>query len=198
MPRPRTDALSSIFFALAHARRRQLLSLVRASHGMTVAQLVAATTIDQPTVSRHLDLLRRGQLVSRVSRGRYTVNFIEQAGQFQADAWFASLFDGRDGLDDQHLSEAQLNRVFSVPAAPCGRSLLEAFAWRGEVTVGALQAHLGVDQPEMSRRLRFMTNAGLIRVRPSGAKRLCVVDPLPLWSAWGWLVNPGSGVPSGH
>jgi DNA-binding transcriptional ArsR family regulator len=60
------------FKALAHLSRLQVFfCLVRAAREMSVGEIRAAVEIPAPTLSHHLDVLRRAQLVESRKEERY-------------------------------------------------------------------------------------------------------------------------------
>ncbi len=53
--------------------------------------------------------------------------------------------------------------------------------------VGELVEQLGLTQPGTSKHLRVLREAGLVRVRREGQRRLYVLDPRPLAELDEWL-----------
>jgi DNA-binding transcriptional ArsR family regulator len=62
--------MDEIFKALADTTRRQLLDRLFADQGQTLGQLCAGTDMRRQSVSKHLNILERANLVSVVWRGR--------------------------------------------------------------------------------------------------------------------------------
>lgn len=54
-------------------------------------------------------------------------------------------------------------------------------------TAGELVEHLGLTQPGTSKHLRILREAGLVRVRPEGQRRVYELDPAPLAELADWL-----------
>jgi DNA-binding transcriptional ArsR family regulator len=77
-------------------------------------------------------------------------------------------------------------KLFAVLADPRRREIVEALATR-EQPVGDLVAHFGVSQPAISRHLRVLRDAGLVRVRADGQRRLYRVDTKGLEAIEAWL-----------
>lgn len=74
------------FAVLAEPTRRRILDELRVSE-RSVAELVEALAVSQPTMSKHLKVLRESGLVSRRTAAQQRIYRIE-AGRFQAlDAW---------------------------------------------------------------------------------------------------------------
>jgi DNA-binding transcriptional ArsR family regulator len=76
--------------------------------------------------------------------------------------------------------------VFAALADPTRRRLLELLA-AGEKPVGQLAAECSISRPGVSRHLRVLREAGLVRVRGEGQRRLYSVDPAPLAEVDAWL-----------
>jgi DNA-binding transcriptional ArsR family regulator len=71
-------------------------------------------------------------------------------------------------------------------ADPTRRRLLELVRDR-EVPAGALAASFDVSRPAVSRHLRVLREAGLVRERRQGRLRLYRADPAPLEELRAWL-----------
>ena len=66
----RAATTSDVFNAVAEPRRRQIL-IYLANDERQVGEIVAATGLDQPSVSKHLGVLRRVNLVHVRRNGRH-------------------------------------------------------------------------------------------------------------------------------
>jgi DNA-binding transcriptional ArsR family regulator len=71
-------------------------------------------------------------------------------------------------------------------ADPTRREIVALLA-TGEVAAGELAAHFPVSRPAVSRHLRVLREAGLVRVRSEGQRRLYALDPGPLSDLDAWL-----------
>jgi DNA-binding transcriptional ArsR family regulator len=71
-------------------------------------------------------------------------------------------------------------------ADPTRRAVFEALR-AGERPVGELAAGLPVSRPAVSQHLRVLEQAGLVRVRRAGARRLYAADPAGLDELRRWL-----------
>src|ERR1700687_402306 len=60
------------------------------------------------------------------------------------------------------------NVLFKTLADPTRRAIFERLCREGEQTVGALTAQSGVSQPAVSKHLRALKQAGLVRDRQEG------------------------------
>ena len=78
--------------------------------------------------------------------------------------------------------------TFSAIADPVRRDLL-ALLLTGEQTAGALVEALSLPQPNVSKHLKVLKTAGLVRVRIDGPKRLYSLDSKPLAELDAWLAT---------
>ena len=71
-------------------------------------------------------------------------------------------------------------------ADPIRRELLAVLAG-GERSAGELAGRFPVSRPAISRHLRVLREAGLVRARTDGKRRLYALDPRPLRELDDWL-----------
>lgn len=64
------DKMDSVFHALAHAARRQMLDLIRDKPGLSVGALAAEFDVSRIAVMNHLAVLERANLVTSQKQGR--------------------------------------------------------------------------------------------------------------------------------
>ncbi len=80
--------------------------------------------------------------------------------------------------------------VFEALGEPTRRLILELLA-AGEqpasAVVAAVQARTPISQPAVSQHLRVLREAGLVRVRAEGNRRLYAVDEAGIEAARAWL-----------
>jgi DNA-binding transcriptional ArsR family regulator len=76
--------------------------------------------------------------------------------------------------------------VFDVLVDPSRRRILDLLRER-EHLVGELVADLGLSQPGVSKHLRVLRDAGLVRVRVDAQRRWYGLDPAPLAEVDRWL-----------
>ncbi len=81
-----------------------------------------------------------------------------------------------------------LDAVFAALAHPIRRAILEQLAG-GDARVGELAEPHRVSLPAISKHLRVLEDAGLVRVSPEGRVRRCQLDAAPLSAAFGWLTR---------
>ena|SRR6185312_5978328 len=76
--------------------------------------------------------------------------------------------------------------VFTVLADPTRRRILDALR-AGENSVGDLVQALEVSQPTVSKHLKVLREAGVVRMRADGQRRIYAVEPQALHRAASWL-----------
>lgn len=78
--------------------------------------------------------------------------------------------------------------TFDALADPNRRAIL-AFLRDGERTAGALVEATRQPQPTVSKQLKVLREAGLVRSRIDGPRRLYSIDPAPLKALDRWLAD---------
>jgi DNA-binding transcriptional ArsR family regulator len=81
---------------------------------------------------------------------------------------------------------AALDAVYSALGDRTRRAILTRLADR-ELTVGQLAEPFAVSRPAISKHLRVLERAGLVRRSREGRLSRCRLDPKPLAAAAGWL-----------
>ena len=76
--------------------------------------------------------------------------------------------------------------TWSALADPHRRAVLELLVERPRA-VGELVQRLGLSQPGTSKHLRVLRQAGLVRVRRDGQRRVYALDPRPIAELDAWL-----------
>jgi DNA-binding transcriptional ArsR family regulator len=79
-----------------------------------------------------------------------------------------------------------MQSTFEAVAEPTRRRILDLLR-AGERPVGELVAELSMSQPAVSRHLRVLRDAGLVRSRTDAQRRLYRVDAAPLAEMDQWL-----------
>ena len=85
-----------------------------------------------------------------------------------------------------NLSSSQLDRTFAAVADPTRRKMLTRLA-RGEASIKELAAPFKMSLPAISKHVRVLERAGLLRQRKIGRVRHCQLAPQPLSEAAVWL-----------
>ena len=76
--------------------------------------------------------------------------------------------------------------VWTALVEPKRRAVLDLLS-QGELSVSELTERLGLTQPQASKHLRVLREAGLVRVEPRGQQRIYAVDPEPMAELDRWL-----------
>jgi DNA-binding transcriptional ArsR family regulator len=76
--------------------------------------------------------------------------------------------------------------VFDALADPTRRRLLELLA-AGERSAGELASRFSVSRPAVSRHLRVLREAGLVRARRDARRRVYALEPAPLQDVDAWI-----------
>jgi DNA-binding transcriptional ArsR family regulator len=76
--------------------------------------------------------------------------------------------------------------IFNTIADPVRRDIL-ALLRQGEQPAGALVETLDLPQPNVSKHLKALRAAGLVRIRVDGPRRFYSLDPAPLAELDEWL-----------
>ena len=79
-----------------------------------------------------------------------------------------------------------LTAVFAALADPTRRAILERLEG-GERNVTELAAPFAMTQPAISKHLKVLESAGLIRRSRAAQSRLCHLEPAPLKAAAAWV-----------
>ncbi|MFT3797228.1 ArsR/SmtB family transcription factor [Microbacterium sp.] len=95
--------MADIFDVIADGTRRDILQLLReraaaADRGTSVSQIVGELGISQPTVSKHLKVLREAELVTVREDGQHRFYSLSAAPLDVVDDWLVPFLD--DGFAD--------------------------------------------------------------------------------------------------
>ena len=118
---PRAATTSDAFNAVAEPRRRQLIDVLARGTPYAVNDLVRTLRLPQPTVSKHLAVLRAVGIVRVQRRGRMRLYSLDAAALEPVHAWVKT-FDHfwTDHLDAiKHAAERKAREAQAPsPAAP--------------------------------------------------------------------------------
>ena len=76
--------------------------------------------------------------------------------------------------------------VFRALADPARRSMLDLLA-TGEKAVTELLSHFSFSQPALSKHLKILLGAGLVRRRAAGRARIYAIEPTGLKRVHDWV-----------
>jgi len=74
---PRAPTTADVFNAIAEPRRRQIVELLARRGALTVGTLAVALGLPQPSVSKHLSVLRKVGVVAVIKQGKQRVYNLE-------------------------------------------------------------------------------------------------------------------------
>ncbi|MDN3311207.1 metalloregulator ArsR/SmtB family transcription factor [Microbacterium oryzae] len=134
--------MADIFDVIADGTRREILQLLlrRSSdghEGTSVSEIVAEIGVSQPTISKHLKVLREAGLVSVREVGQHRFYSLSPAPLEAVDDWLVPFF-----VDEAELAEevaAQLPGALPEPAARMAESVGRAAASAKNVVQSALR-----------------------------------------------------------
>ena len=75
---------------------------------------------------------------------------------------------------------------FAIIAEPSRRAILSLLS-SSELSVGDIEAKLGMQQPSVSKHLRVLREAGFVESRVDAQRRLYRIRPEPLMEVDAWL-----------
>lgn len=78
------------FKALNDPTRRQILRLLR-ERDLNASEIAASFSISKPSISHHLDLLKRARLVSATREGQYIIYSLNATVLDEVIGWFLEL-----------------------------------------------------------------------------------------------------------
>src|SRR2546422_8558100 len=81
----------------------------------------------------------------------------------------------------------QLNRVYAAIADPTRRAILAVLAGGGELNVGSLAGRFPISFNGVSKHVKVLERAGLVRRRVRGREHWLRLRPEPLREATRWL-----------
>jgi DNA-binding transcriptional ArsR family regulator len=107
----------------------------------------------------------------------------------RADNGVAGLLDARGAaphIGNQMVTNGRLDLTFHALADPTRRAILVRLS-RGEATVGELARPFDVSRPAISKHLRVLERAGLVRRTAEGRVSRCELDATPMRAAAEWV-----------
>ncbi|NQX16330.1 helix-turn-helix transcriptional regulator [Rathayibacter sp. VKM Ac-2857] len=120
--------MADIFAVIADGTRRDILSLLLEQRvegaggagGMSVSRIVAKLELSQPTVSKHLKVLREAGLVTVRESGQHRIYALQYAPLVAVEDWLLPF-----GAADEGDSGAGLDAAAAARAESLGRALAE-------------------------------------------------------------------------
>jgi DNA-binding transcriptional ArsR family regulator len=94
----------------------------------------------------------------------------------------------RRGTRAPQRGQAGLDRVFAAVADPTRRAILTRLR-RGPATIGDIARPFPVSLNAVSKHVKVLEDAGLVRRRVVGRRHYCAVEPRALDGAAAWLTR---------
>jgi DNA-binding transcriptional ArsR family regulator len=121
--------MADIFDVIADGTRRDILQLLldRSSageRGTSVSHIVQQLGVSQPTVSKHLKVLREAQLVSVREEGQHRYYSLSSAPLDEVDDWLIPFLD--EGMDAEGAGASMLPDSAAHAADTLGRAAASA------------------------------------------------------------------------
>ena len=104
-----------IFHVLSDPTRRQLVELLAGSDELSVSDLVASVEASQPTVSKHLKVLRDGGVVETRADGQRRLYSLVPDALVDALEWVAQVHDAAATDDKTAVEQAEVEQAEDVP-----------------------------------------------------------------------------------
>ena len=125
-----SEPMADIFDVIADGTRRDILRLLldRSSageRGTSVSHIVTELGASQPTVSKHLKVLRDAHLVSVREEGQHRYYSLSSAPLDEVDDWLVPFLDD-DGLDGADPTATSLTESAAHAADVVGRAAASA------------------------------------------------------------------------
>jgi ArsR family transcriptional regulator len=100
-----------LFKALSDLTRLQCLLLIQQEEELCVCELMAALELSQPKISRHLALLREGDLLEAERRGQWIYYRLSS----QLEDWVVRILQQTSGQQDLSILSQRLNSMGERP-----------------------------------------------------------------------------------
>ncbi len=90
--------MNNVFKALNDVTRREILELLK-EKDLSAGEIAEAFNISKPSISHHLDLLKRADLVSSIKQGQFVVYSINTTAMEDVLKWLIALQPLEGGTD---------------------------------------------------------------------------------------------------
>ncbi|QPE04216.1 winged helix-turn-helix transcriptional regulator [Microbacterium schleiferi] len=130
--------MADIFDVIADGTRRDILRLLleresESDSGTSVSQIVSELGVSQPTVSKHLKVLRDAHLVSVREEGQHRYYSLSPEPLDEVDDWLVPFLTTEDDLEIElpvALSDSAAHAAEAVGRAAASARYAVANAWR--------------------------------------------------------------------
>jgi DNA-binding transcriptional ArsR family regulator len=113
----RAATTTDVFNAIAEPRRREVIAVLADGKEYAVGQVVVRLSMSQPTVSKHLGVLRKVGVVSMVKRGQHRMYRLNAAELKPVHDWvkaFERYWTHQLGQIKQRAERKTLDRIVSI------------------------------------------------------------------------------------
>jgi DNA-binding transcriptional ArsR family regulator len=113
----RAATTTDVFNAIAEPRRREVIAVLADGKEDAVGQVVVRLSMSQPTVSKHLGVLRKVGVVSMVKRGQHRMYRLNAAELKPVHDWvkaFERYWTHQLGQIKQRAERKTLDRIVSI------------------------------------------------------------------------------------
>ncbi len=124
---PEDDRLGPVFKALADPTRRLLLDRLRQQNGQRLSELGSGLDMARQSVTQHLDLLVRADLVSVVRRGRERLHYLNPAPIHEIGERWIAAYDAprlatlsriRQQAEESQMTDTATNQTATATPTP--------------------------------------------------------------------------------
>jgi DNA-binding transcriptional ArsR family regulator len=134
--------MPSIFDVVADVTRREILRVLleaqsSASGEVSVSQIVLALELSQPTISKHLKVLRDAGLVAVREEGQHRYYHLDTTPLEEIDDWLLPFLTTTDGDEEADASAIGASSSVGFGATGLSESQREFAASVGKVAAGA-------------------------------------------------------------
>jgi len=134
-------AIDEVFSALAEPTRRKIIEALK-NEPKAVGSLVTELEISQPTVSKHLKVLREAQLVSMAAAGQRRIYSIDTSALEDLVHWCADLVPVPEAEDQLVERPGNANAQLATAANPTAQQISRSVGRGLEQVTGRAQEFL--------------------------------------------------------
>ncbi len=199
--------MESVFEIIAEPNRRAILSLLVSSQ-QSVGEIERQLRMPQPTVSKHLRVLREAGFVESTVDAQRRLYRLKPEPLQEVDAWlapFRRFWSAHVDALERHLDRMEqsipiytltsicpvvytkrVEPMFEIIAEPNRRAILSLLV-SSQQSVGEIERQLRMPQPTVSKHLRVLREAGFVESTVDAQRRLYRLKPEPLQEVDAWL-----------
>ena len=83
---------------------------------------------------------------------------------------------------------SKVNQIFKAIADPTRREIFHVLIVAGSaLSINQVSEHFEMSRQGVTKHIKFLEDAGMVKVESKGRERFCVADPEPLKEIQGWL-----------